>query len=208
MVNLLRKDFIVLKSSLWIIPFYLAVFSIAFIPKSEMSMYLVGIYTAFGSIMLATMIDVKNHNHNFLVTLPISRKNVVQAKYLSTIFYTLFGVLASFGIHSLVNMNFPGLDKPDFSVLDIMVSIAMVLGLTSIYLPLFYALSKKGAGIINVVFLVALVILAQPFALLMNLASEEGMVTGQVIGMVTIGILLLFVGSYLLTVRLFSKKDL
>ncbi|WP_145410123.1 ABC-2 transporter permease [Paenibacillus xylanexedens] len=208
MVNLLRKDFIVLKSSLWIIPFYLAVFSIAFIPKSEMSMYLVGIYTAFGSIMLATMIDVKNHNHNFLVTLPISRKNVVQAKYLSTIFYTLFGVLASFGIHSLVNMNFPGLDKPDFSVLDIMVSIAMVLGLTSIYLPLFYALSKKGAGIINVVFLVALVILAQPFALLMNLASEEGMVTGQVIGMVTIGILLLFVISYLLTVRLFSKKDL
>ena len=208
MVNLLRKDFIVLKSSLWIIPFYLAVFSIAFIPKSEMSMYLVGIYTAFGSIMLATMIDVKNHNHNFLVTLPISRKNVVQAKYLSTLFYTLFGVLASFGIHSLVNMNFPGLDKPDFSVLDIMVSIAMVLGLTSIYLPLFYALSKKGAGIINVVFLVALVILAQPFALLMNLASEEGMVTGQIIGMVTIGILLLFVGSYLLTVRLFAKKDL
>lgn len=208
MVNLLRKDFIVLKSSLWIIPFYLAVFSIAFIPKSEMSMYLVGIYTAFGSIMLATMIDVKNHNHNFLVTLPISRKNVVQAKYLSTIFYTLFGVLASFGIHSLVNINFPGLDKPDFSVLDILVSIAMVLGLTSIYLPLFYALSKKGAGIINVVFLVALVILAQPFALLMNLASEEDMVTGQIIGMVTIGILLLFVGSYLLTVRLFAKKDL
>lgn len=208
MVNLLRKDFIVLKSSLWIIPFYLAVFSIAFIPKSEMSMYLVGIYTAFGSIMLATMIDVKNHNHNFLVTLPISRKNVVQAKYLSTICYTLFGVLASFGIHSLVNINFPGLDKPDFSVLDILVSIAMVLGLTSIYLPLFYALSKKGAGIINVVFLVALVILAQPFALLMNLASEEGMVTGQIIGMVTIGILLLFVGSYLLTVRLFAKKDL
>ncbi|KQY84246.1 ABC transporter permease [Paenibacillus sp. Root52] len=208
MVNLLRKDFIVLKSSLWIIPFYLAVFSIAFIPKSEMSMYLVGIYTAFGSIMLATMIDVKNHNHNFLVTLPISRKNVVQAKYLSTIFYTLFGVLSSFGIHYLVNMNFPGLHKPDFSVLDILVSIAMVLGLTSIYLPLFYALSKKGAGIINVVFLVALVILAQPFALLMNLASEEGMVTGQVIGIVTIGILLLFFGSYLLTVRLFAKKDL
>ncbi|MNC63001.1 hypothetical protein D3C75_1130880 [compost metagenome] len=75
-------------------------------------------------------------------------------------------------------------------------------------MPLFYALSKKGAGIINVVFLVALVILAQPFALLMNLASEEGMVTGQVIGIVTIGILLLFFGSYLLTVRLFAKKDL
>ena len=33
MLNLLRKDFIALKSSLWTILLYLAVFSIAFIPK-------------------------------------------------------------------------------------------------------------------------------------------------------------------------------
>ncbi|MCQ6557200.1 hypothetical protein [Paenibacillus mendelii] len=65
MLNLFRKDFIALKSSLWTIIDYLAVFSVAFIPKSEMSLYFVGIYTAFGSIILATMIDIKNNNHNF-----------------------------------------------------------------------------------------------------------------------------------------------
>ena len=65
MLNLLRKDFIALKSSLWTILLYLAVFSIAFIPKSEMSIYFVGIYTAFGSIILATMIDIKTITINF-----------------------------------------------------------------------------------------------------------------------------------------------
>lgn len=207
MLNLLRKDFIALKSSLWTIGLYLIVFSLAFIPKSEMSMYFVGIYTAFGSVILATMIDIKNHNHNFLVTLPVSRKNIVQAKYVSAILYTLFGVLASFGIHWLVDLNFPELNKPSYSLMDILVSIGMVLVLVSIYMPLFYALSKKGAGIINAIFMVALILLAQPFAVLMNMVSEKG-VDGQVIAMISIGIIFIFCASYVLTTRLFARKDL
>jgi len=207
MLNLLRKDFIALKSSLWTIGLYLVVFSFAFIPKSEMSMYFVGIYTAFGSVILATMIDIKNHNHNFLLTLPVSRKNIVQAKYLSAILYTLFGVLASFGIHWLVDLNFPELNKPNYTVLDMMVSIGMVLVLVSIYMPLFYALSKKGAGIINAIFMVALILLAQPFAVLMSMVSEKG-VNGQAIAMISIGVIFIFCASYILTVRLFARKDL
>ncbi|MFS0869190.1 ABC-2 transporter permease [Paenibacillus xylanilyticus] len=208
MLNLLRKDFIAIRSSLWTILLYLVVFSFAFIPKSEMSMYFVGIYTAFGSIILATMIDIKNHNHNFLVTLPVSRKNIVQAKYLSSILFTLFGVFASFGIHWLVDLNFPELNKPNYSVLDIMVSVGMVLVLVSIYMPLFYALSKKGAGIINGVFMVSLIVLAQPFALFMSMVNKEGMINGQVITAISIGVILMFCASYLLTIRLFSRKDL
>ncbi|MDR9744294.1 ABC-2 transporter permease [Paenibacillus taichungensis] len=208
MLNLLRKDYIALKSSLWSILFYFVVFSVAFIPTVEMSMYFVGIYTAFGSIMLATMIDIKNHNHKFLVTLPLSRRNIVQAKYLSAILYTLFGVFASSGAHWLVNFLFPELNKPDLSVLDILISVGMVLVLISIYMPLFYALSKKGAGIINTVFMIVLIILAQPVASLMNMAGENGMARASVYVFVSICILLLFIASYFVTVRLFARKDL
>ncbi|WP_340019654.1 ABC-2 transporter permease [Paenibacillus sp. FSL H3-0457] len=208
MLNLLRKDFIVLKSSLWTIGLYLVVFSLAFIPKSEMSMYFVGIYTAFGSVMLATMIDIKNHNHNFLVTLPVSRKQIVKAKYLSAIIYTLFGVLASFGIHQLVNLNYPELNKPNYSFRDIVISIGMVLVLVSIYMPLFYGLSKKGAGIINAIFMVCMIILAQPVAYLMSMANENGMITTTTMALVSVGIIGLFLLSYLITIRLFARKDL
>ncbi|MGQ8871044.1 ABC-2 transporter permease [Paenibacillus sp. TSA_86.1] len=208
MLNLLRKDVIALKSSLWIIALYLIVFCWAFIPKSEMSMYFVGIYTAFGSTMLATMIDIKNHNHNFLVTLPVSRKQIVQAKYLSTILYALFGVLTSYGIHKLINLNYPELNKPHYSLLDIIISMGMVLVLISIYMPLFYALSKKGAGIINTIFLVSLIVLAQPAAFLLHVASDKGLTTAPVITGASVGIIVLFLMSYLVTIRLFERKDL
>ncbi|WP_458460693.1 ABC-2 transporter permease [Paenibacillus sp.] len=208
MLNLLRKDFIALKSSLWIILLYLVVFSLAFIPKSEMSMYFVGIYTAFGSVILATMIDIKNHNHNFLVTLPVSRKQIVQAKYLSAMMYAIWGVLASYGIHWLVNLNYPELNKPNYSIMDILISIDMVLVLVSVYMPLFYALSRKGAAIINAVFMISLVILAQPVAIVMSMASEKGMINMPIIVVVSIGILVMFLASYFATSRLFTRKDL
>ncbi|CAI6082464.1 hypothetical protein PAECIP112173_03572 [Paenibacillus sp. JJ-100] len=208
MLNLLRKDFIALKSSLWTIALYLVVFSVAFIPQIEMSMYFVGIYTAFGSIMMATMIDIKNHHHNFLVTLPVSRKQIVQAKYLSAILYALFGVLTSYGIHKLVILNFPELIKPQYSLLDIAISIGIVLILASIYMPLFYALSKKGAGIINAIFMICLIIFAQPAAFILHIAGNKGLTTTPIIAGISVGVIALFFISYIVTIRLFERKDL
>lgn len=208
MLNLLRKDFIALKSSLWTVALYLAVFSLAFIPKSELSIYFVGIYTAFGSVILITMIDIKNYHHHFLVTLPVSRKQIVQAKYITAIIYTLFGVLASYGIHWIVKLVFPQLNKPDNSVLAIMISVGIVLVLISIYMPLFYALSKKGAGIINAVFMVALIILAQPAASFIFMIHQTDVFSNQTLLLIPGGILLLFITSYFLAVYLFSRKDI
>ncbi|BBI33394.1 ABC-2 transporter permease [Cohnella abietis] len=207
MLNLLRKDFIALKSSLGVVFLYLAVFSIAFM-KIDSSIQLVGIYTAFATLSLGTMIDIKKNNHNFLVTLPISRKNIVQAKYVTAIIYTLFGVLASYGIHSLVKLAVPQLNKPDYSVMDILVPVGILLILTSIYMPLFYTLSKKGTGIINVIFLIILIALAQPTAIFMNMMNDQGFSSDQTLFLIPIGILLFFIASYYLTVNLFTRKDL
>lgn len=208
MLNLLRKDFIALKSSLWVILLYLIAFSITFIPKSELSIYFVGIYTAFGSITLITMIDIKNNNHKFLVTLPISRKQIVQAKFLTAIICTVFGVFASYGIHWLTKMIFPQLYKSDYSALTIMISIGIVFLLLSIYMPLFYALSKKGAGIINAIFLVALITMAQPVAAVILMINEKDTIGDPTLLLLPIGIILLLLTSYFLTVSLFSRKDL
>ncbi|BFH14005.1 ABC-2 transporter permease [Paenibacillus melissococcoides] len=208
MLNLLRKDFIALKSSLWTSLLYLAVFSVVFIPKHSSSIHLVGIYTAFTTLSLGTMIDIKNDNHNFLVTLPIMRKHIVQAKYITAIIYMLFGVLASYGVHWLVKLAIPELNKPDFTVMDILGPAGIVLVLASIYLPLFYAFSKKGTSIINVVFLIVLIALAQPTAIFMNMINERGFGSAPTLFLILIGILLLFIASCCLTVNLFTRKDL
>lgn len=208
MLNLLRKDFIALKSSLWISILYLAVFGAFFIPKLSSSVHLVGIYTAFSMLSLGTNIDIKNHNHNFLITLPVKRKHIIQAKYITAIIYTLFGVLASYGIHSLVKIAVPELNKPNLTVMDILGPAAIVLALASIYLPLFYTLSKKGTSIINGVFFIALIALAQPTAMFMNMIHVNGLHTDPILYLILIGILLLFIASCFLTAALFTRKDL
>lgn len=208
MLDLLRKDFIVLKSSLWMGILYLAVFSAVFIPKLSSSIHLVGIYTAFALLNHGTTIDIKNNNHNFLVTLPVKRKHIVQAKYITAIIYTLFGVLASYGIHWLVKQLILDLNKPDYSVMDILVPAGIVLFLTSIYLPLFYTLSKKGTSIITAVFIIIMIALAQPITILMNMVNENGFSSDQALFLILTGILLLFIASYYLTINLFTKKDL
>ncbi|GAB6930846.1 hypothetical protein JCM10914A_48290 [Paenibacillus sp. JCM 10914] len=204
MLNLFRKDFIAVKSSLWMILVYLVVFSIAFIPTTETSFYFVGIYTAFGAIIISTMIDIKSNHHHFLITLPISRKHIVKAKYLTVIAHTLFGVLASYGIHWIFRLAYPEFNKPDVPIAAILLSIGIVFVLISIYMPLFYALSKKGAGIINVVFMIALIVLAQPAAFLMNQVNVEGLT----LLLIPAVLVVLLIGSYYLTVFLFNRKDI
>ncbi|MCM3784529.1 ABC-2 transporter permease [Neobacillus mesonae] len=208
MLSLLRKDFIALKSSLWVVLLYLVVFSAAFIPKMELSIYFVGIYTAFGSIILVTMNDIKNSNHNFLVTLPISRRHIVLAKYMTTILFTFCGVLGSYVIHLLVKLAFPQLSKPDFGIIDILVSVGLLLVLISIYMPLFYAFSKKGAGVINTVFMVCMILLAQPAAILFDMLGKNDAARNQITFLILIGTLLLLAASYYLTRYLFTRKDL
>ena len=206
MLNLLRKDFIASKSTLGLSFVFLAVFCVAFMPK-ELSMHLAGIYTAFATLSIVTTIDIKNHNHHFLVTLPISRKHIVRAKYVTAIICILFAVLASYAVHSLVKLAAPTFIKPDYSIIDILVPVGIMLVLASIYLPLFYTLSKKGTGIINGVFLVILIALAQPTAIFMNMMNENGFSSDQMLFLIPIGILLLFIASYYLTVNLFTRKD-
>ncbi|WCF10984.1 ABC-2 transporter permease [Paenibacillus thiaminolyticus] len=208
MLNLLRKDFIALKSSLGVLIICLAVFSIAFIPKHDMSLFTVGFTVAIVALNMSTLIDIRNHNHNFLVTLPIKRKHIVLAKYITSSIATLCGVLASYVIHSLVTQAFPQLNKPDHSILGLFVLAGMMLVFISIYLPLFYTFSKKGAEIINVVSIIVLFALMNPLVMLMSMMNDDSFISSQILFLISIGILLLLIASYYLTVHLFTRKDL
>lgn len=154
------------------------------------------------------MVDIKNYNHNFLVTLPVSRKQIVKAKYVTAIMITILGIIATYAVHMLVKQALPELNKPDYLVIDILVPVIILLLLISIYMPLFYSLSKKGAGIINGIFILILIALAQPTAMIMQMINEKGSNIDLMIVLISAASLLLFIASYYLTVYLFTKKDL
>ncbi|WP_232695999.1 ABC-2 transporter permease [Brevibacillus daliensis] len=81
----------------------LAVFSVSFIPKFSSSIHFVGILTAFALLNLGTMMDIKNNNHHFLITLPIKRKHIVQARYIAAIIYTFWEPLLLMGFTDSLN---------------------------------------------------------------------------------------------------------
>ncbi|MBD8499584.1 ABC-2 transporter permease [Paenibacillus arenosi] len=206
MLNLLRKDFIAAKMSLGMSILIFSIFCIFFM-KKEMSMHLVGIITAFATISSLTLNDTKNHNHLFLVTLPVSRKHIVQAKYVISLLTIFVAVLASYGVHSFVKIAVPGYITVGYSMIDILVPIAIMLVLTSIYLPFFYMLSEKGAPVLNVIFFFIFLIMADPVAQTIHKASLNGINYPLVYGTL-FSTLLLFIASCYVTVYLFTKKDL
>lgn len=107
-----------------------------------------------------------------------------------------------------MKLNYSELNKPNYTILDILFAVGIVFVLVSIYMPLFYSLSKKGAAIINAVFMTSLIILAQPVAVLLDIVNEKGRIGVPLMILISMGILLLFFVSYVVTVRLFSRKDL
>lgn len=205
MLNLLRKDFIALKSSLWISILHFVIFSVTFMPQLDASLYFIGIITAFAALSLGTAIDIKNNSHQFLITLPIRRNQIILAKYASAVIYAVFWIVVSFAVHWLANIIIPELGKPNYSLADIIISIEITLVLASIYLPLFYALNKKGAAVINSLFIVSFIIFAQPTAYMINSINEDNLLN-QLTFMFPVATLAIFAASYYLTTKLFAKR--
>lgn len=108
----------------------------------------------------------------------------------------------------LVTLAFPQLIKPDYSFLGLFVLPGVMLVFISIYMPFFYTFSKKGAEIINVVSIIVLFALMNPLVMLMSMMNDDSFISSQILFLISIGILLLLIVSYYLTVHLFTRKDL
>ncbi|NEW06776.1 ABC-2 transporter permease [Paenibacillus sp. SYP-B3998] len=209
MVNLLRKDFLVMKKSLWLVLFYIIIFLILLAGQRE-NMFLVGVYGAFILLMLNTGNDIKNNNHRFLIHLPISRKNLITAKYISGLIYLCFGTVVSYLIQLSVSM-YEGKEIQLLAFTQPVLSFGLIVVLFSIYLPVFYLLSEKGVQIINIVFMILLIaihILTNIVRFAATKYQTFQSMESLVLCLIVAGSVVIASISYLLTVRLFSRRDL
>ncbi|WP_018754409.1 ABC-2 transporter permease [Paenibacillus terrigena] len=210
MLNLIRKDFIVMRSSLGLIPLYFVIFSIVLISNTMSAYFLVAVYTAFTTLMMSTGADVKNDNHAFLITMPMNRAQMVKSKYATALLYTGVAAIACYIFYTIVRYVKPSLGMPAYSMGQFLASIGISLVLVSIYLPLFYWLSKKGMAIINMAFMIILIGLT-PF---MNIGTylmhkqNVGSINNASVALIGLGVVLLFIASYFFAKYLFNRKDL
>jgi ABC-2 type transport system permease protein len=138
--NLIWKDILILKHNLWFAALYgfVALFAFSTFKNGALSAALVGV--SYTLITQACAQDDKNKSEIMVISLPILRREVVLAKYLSTILFAIIGLLSYFlaliavtllGIPIYVQkITLAGLVGPFF---------ALVL-LVSIYFPIYFKL--------------------------------------------------------------------
>jgi hypothetical protein len=104
MFNLLIKDLLIQKKSLWYLLFYILILLLVFTSTSmdgDIAVVLYATCTCFIGYLLiagACSYDEQNRSEVFLNSLPITRKDIVLSKYLSIFVYAVIG---GHGINSI-----------------------------------------------------------------------------------------------------------
>ena len=220
MFNLIVKDFLVQKKSV-LFSFGYCIFVLLFFSHNQAlnnSIYIMA--AAAVSYMLlqgAAYADEKNASAIILNSLPLSRKNLVLAKYLTLVAYLAMGLTFSgiIGFILPITINFPV--RP-ITVADVTVSIISVGIMASIYLPLFFKFGNNIIRLVNVaLFMLTFFV---PGIIIAQLKNQPSGFLGQLIDvlrnlpgwLVTLGALtitgIVLSVSMAISLRIYNNKDL
>ncbi|WMT39076.1 ABC-2 transporter permease [Paenibacillus sp. D2_2] len=208
--NLVRKDFILLRRYLWIVALYVVGFSGMFSSNNPNLLY--GLFPGM-ILILVVGSDMRLGNQQFLVTLPVKRSIIVLAKYVSSILALLLAEVVCFGVSFGISQI-----KSEIIVNDYIMmigSLASVLLMMCIYLPLYYWLGVHGAQFLNIAMMV--VVMLGNVAVSSIVEEENGLerifswINSHQAGSIALGIsslLLIIFISYLISLSIFKRKDL
>ncbi|PEI82872.1 ABC transporter permease [Bacillus pseudomycoides] len=156
--------------------------------------------------------DEKNNSHKFINSLPYSRKTIIMSKYIGTMLLTLIVVLFSLSIQMVIQVASPTYGVEIETPQAIVVSVLTVMLFTSIYLPLCYRFTNKYLlAAVSFIFPIV-VILRKIIVEYLNITSlirsiTTQFTTNQLIILASIVTILIFIGSYFLTVRIYKRTD-
>ncbi|MES5896471.1 ABC-2 transporter permease [Bacillus cereus group sp. RP43] len=206
MYNLILKDFRLQKL---IILLYLII--ICFFIMTFGSFYLMVVLPVGSYVINLHYYDAKNNSHKFINSLPYSRNSIIMSKYIGTMIFMLIVVSFSLSIQAIIQFVSPTyvqIATPQ----EIVISILTAMLFTSLYLPFFYRFTNKYLiAAVSIIFPV-FVVLWRTIEAYVNITDLAYSVTtqftiNQLIILVSIVTILIFIGSYFLTVRIYKRTD-
>ncbi|MGK9486697.1 ABC-2 transporter permease [Bacillus tropicus] len=207
MYNLILKDFRLQKL---MILFYLL--GICFFIGTFGSFGFIVVLVAGSYMINLHYYDEKNNSHKFINSLPYSRNKIIMSKYIGTVLFTILVVLFSLLIQTVIQFASPNYGVEIETPQTIMVSVLTVMLFTSIYLPFFYRFTNKYLmAAVSIIFPVC-VVLWRPIEAYVNITGLVYSVTAQftinqLITFASIITILIFIGSYFLTVKIYKRTD-
>ncbi|MEC0169619.1 ABC-2 transporter permease [Paenibacillus graminis] len=206
---LIRKDFILTRKYLLLLLLFYIV-----IGYSNLDSYVVSaVFPSMLMLMNACSLDVQHNNQRFLVSLPLPRHQLVLAKYLSLLPYTVISLICTLLIYLAGIATGRTLEPINWR--DLLLVIACFPLLAALYFPLYYWLGQKGMQIVNMIFMMAVMLgfTATPL-ITTKLPGLLGWInTGTTDNIVlwvisAVAYLFLLYCSYLISIRIFVKKDI
>ncbi|KAA0779134.1 ABC transporter permease [Bacillus cereus] len=206
MYNLILKDFRLQKL---IILLYLII--ICFFIMTFGSFYLMVVLPVGSYVINLHYYDAKNNSHKFINSLPYSRNSIIMSKYIGTMIFMLIVVSFSLAIQAIIQFVSPTYGQIA-TLQEIVISILTAMLFTSFYLPFFYRFTNKYLiAAVSIIFPV-FVVLWRTIEAYVNITDLAYSVTtqftiNQLIILVSIVTILIFIGSYFLTVRIYKRTD-
>ncbi|MGE7602566.1 ABC-2 transporter permease [Peribacillus sp. NPDC097675] len=202
MFNLIKKDALVQKS---LIPLYLAIALVYLFLGTPLSFLI--FLLSITLMMNAFYYEEKGNSHVLFNSLPYTRKEIVSSKYVGTLFYTAVII----GVVYISNLIVNGKDVP-FSWKDMLFTFGMTMTLTALIFPFFYKFKQQFLliasffliGLFMFTYKIILYVFRDAFANLVQWIAE--LTDLQLYGSATIIILLLYSGSWLLSIRIYNRK--
>lgn len=219
MINLIRKDFLLLINYIIISILISAFLVIVFTPRYPDYGYGMAAFAIAFTLMLSvTSLETRNHTDAIVNSLPVLRTEVIQAKYLSALVFTFLALLIVGLVGLLANLFPLPWVVPFITWPNIVIAFISMALIISFYYPIFYKFYN------NTVILFVNIILFQLFffmpayiesffqhhhddlwvrQLLLLMAQSPWVLPVLGIG---IAVLLLIV-SYHLTLKIYSHRD-
>lgn len=227
-IALIEKDF---RQQKQVISSYIisAIFySVIFIMMDNLGSlpFLLTFQILFTSTLVSFSFEEKNNSYRFLLSMPISRSQIVTCRYLFILLMTLITIPYTLGIQYLLvtlitNMN-TNISIPEINIQNSLYSISAVMIVISLYLPIIFKMgSTKSTPYIRILMMI---IIAGTFAvqwllnLLESIIGEElyhSMVRGfsslnswiPTLIVIFISLVILYISSNI-SKKIFNRRDL
>ncbi|MGE7946003.1 ABC-2 transporter permease [Lysinibacillus sp. NPDC093688] len=201
MFNLVLKDILIQKK---LIPFYLA--TIILYLLIDASLVKIGIIYSLVSIMNAFSYDEKDNANILLNSLPYTRKEVVNSKYIGALIFTSIFIIFTYVSNFLLNR-----EEAMFLWQDILLIIGLVMVGVSFMFPFSYKFKSQ-------YLLMALIALFGIYMLTIKIFPNFNNILGDLISkfitlqetqmylVAILTIVILYIGSWLLSIRIYERK--
>ncbi len=210
MQQLILKEFFLQKK---MFPFYFLIPILSIFKNSVDPMGIaIGLFITCSTIIyISFYYDEKSKTEKVLVSLPITRKEIVIAKYISSTVFIMVGLSATFIVVILKNILLDGdIVMPGYAVFSAIVATLIYCVVT---IPANYIGGYKAITVLNVIMIFPLIgmiglmcnIFGDEIIMLKVLHSEDATLSMSVLG---IGVLVSIVISMLLSMKMFQEAEL